>query len=382
MNDFYLSAYGSDEYAFVTSNPEYDGEYDNSISFKPNIKFEIKENTFFNKEGEFPFSDCTIKKIEFPATLKKIDSNAFRALSCLEEVIFSNGYSEEFGERLIIDKGAFSANGNFERSKKDYMGVKSKLSKVTLPDYVTLEIGYYNIDDKQSGHPPFWKTPWSENMLEYEFKQNAILIHTNSGFNGSIKYLFPNLKTANVKDMESIPVNYFKNHSSLEKVSNFENIKIIGNSAFENCSNLKEIKLDNVEKIGDNAFKGCISLTSITLNNIKSIGYAAFKDCRGLKEIKLNNAKVEIGKFAFENCSKLKCINIAGFIIEYGTINGCDSLEIENILNELKKQITKSSMFNSKEPLRTFSNMLTKKQPSIWRINGRRKNRKLISAWL
>ncbi len=381
MNDFYLSAYGSDKYTFVTSNSEYDGEYPNSIEFESNTKFEITKNTFFNKEIEFPFSDCMIKKIEFPVTLKKIGSNAFRALSCLEEVVFSNGYSEEFGERLIIGEGAFSANGNFERYKNDYTGGKSKLSKVILPDYVTLNIGCYDIDNK-SGHPPFWKTPWSENMFEYEFKQNAILIHTNTGSNASIKYLFPNLKTANVKDMESIPENYFKDYSSLVKVSNFENIKFIGNSAFENCSNLKEIKLDNVEKIGDNAFKGCISLTSITLNNIKSIGYAAFKDCRGLKEIKLNNAKVGIGKFAFENCSKLKCINISGFIIEYGTINGCDSLEIENILNELKKQITKSSMFNSKEPLRTFSNMLTKKQPSIWRINGRRKNRRLISAWL
>ena len=34
MNDFYLSAYGSDKYTFVTSNSEYDGEYPNSIEFE------------------------------------------------------------------------------------------------------------------------------------------------------------------------------------------------------------------------------------------------------------------------------------------------------------------------------------------------------------
>ena len=44
-------------------------------------------------------------------------------------------------------------------------------------------------------------------------------------------------------------------------------VKEIGHSAFENCTNLKNVDLGNIETLGFQVFKGCTSLTEITIPN-------------------------------------------------------------------------------------------------------------------
>ena len=58
----------------------------------------------------------------------------------------------------------------------------------------------------------------------------------------------------------------------------------IGDSAFEECSNLTSITIPNsVTSIGDYAFSGCSDLTSITIpDSVTSIGDYAFFGCSNL----------------------------------------------------------------------------------------------------
>jgi len=56
------------------------------------------------------------------------------------------------------------------------------------------------------------------------------------------------------------------------------NVRGIGDSAFEGCSNLFSVTIPNsVTNIGQSAFSGCSSLNSITIpNSVISIGSRAF----------------------------------------------------------------------------------------------------------
>ena len=91
-----------------------------------------------------------------------------------------------------------------------------------------------------------------------------------------------------------------------------DNVSIIGDHAFSNCSGLKSIQISNsVETIEDNAFFNCSGLTSLHVpDSVKIIKDSAFSKCSGLTSIKFSNNVTTIGKSTFAGCSSLKDIQI------------------------------------------------------------------------
>lgn len=90
-----------------------------------------------------------------------------------------------------------------------------------------------------------------------------------------------------------------------------ENVKYIGQRAFMNCSNLR-----NVEVLGQNrltiftgAFANCINLHSMDLSNVQEIGEQAFSNCYNLKNINNLNRLVKMSSTSFKNCRNLLYIN-------------------------------------------------------------------------
>ena len=86
----------------------------------------------------------------------------------------------------------------------------------------------------------------------------------------------------------------------------------IGDTAFEDCNSLIEIKLpETIKTIGSGAFSGCTSLSRINIpQNVYSIGGGAFMDCYNIKELKLPDGIKTIGNMTFYNCYSLETINI------------------------------------------------------------------------
>jgi len=69
-----------------------------------------------------------------------------------------------------------------------------------------------------------------------------------------------------------------------------DHVEIIGNSAFDDCSNLISIDLNKVQIIDDWAFHGCDFLDEIFVpSNVKEIGKYAFGSCDSLKEINVDS---------------------------------------------------------------------------------------------
>ena len=75
----------------------------------------------------------------------------------------------------------------------------------------------------------------------------------------------------------------------------------IGMSSFENCRNIQTLILD-VKNIGKYAFKDCKSLHTCNFDNVESISENAFENCSNLTELRLNSNLKQIGRGAFKGC--------------------------------------------------------------------------------
>ena len=114
-----------------------------------------------------------------------------------------------------------------------------------------------------------------------------------------------------------------------------EGVRRIGDSAFEECESLEEIKLPkSVTEIGAYAFLGCSSLKEVEIPvGVKEIKSGVFSGCTSLTEIKLPDTITQIGSSAFENCKCLEAIEIPECVtkIESGAFRKCVNLQKINI---------------------------------------------------
>lgn len=101
--------------------------------------------------------------------------------------------------------------------------------------------------------------------------------------------------------VESIADNAFAGNKQLRYVNLPDTISFIGENAFRNCVNLKEVcryySPDIELVIGARAFQGCFSLSKVYLNNISELGEQAFQFCGSLE------------RFPFADCKNLTTFN-------------------------------------------------------------------------
>ena len=112
-------------------------------------------------------------------------------------------------------------------------------------------------------------------------------------------------------------------------------ITSVGDSAFENCTNLETVELaESVERIGDSAFERC-RLTELTLpESLRKLGDNAFAYCTKLKEVVLPGSLTYIGAWAFSSCTSLSKVEAADVAAELlfdgGVFKGCTALADEH----------------------------------------------------
>ncbi len=146
----------------------------------------------------------------------------------------------------------------------------------------------------------------------------------------------------------------FYQSKSLSRIVIPKSVGIIGQYAFQNCSNLQNVSFESNGSDGltidDNAFNGCSSLISVYLpSRLTTIGASAFLGCAELKFFApeedatveeresvdiaapyvLPENLVSIGASAFSGCKALTEVAISSKVTAIGNnaFNGCESLQ-------------------------------------------------------
>jgi len=131
------------------------------------------------------------------------------------------------------------------------------------------------------------------------------------------------------KSLKTIGDGTFEN-SDIEVLEMAENPRTIGENAFHNCSELRELpSLQNVSKMGDSAFSGCKRLAvldnkhEINLTSLDSIHSYTFKDCTSINSFVLSSDLKSVGTDAFIDCTSLSAVNLPDDLIDipYGAFN-------------------------------------------------------------
>lgn len=181
--------------------------------------------------------------------------------------------------------------------------------------------------------------------LNYKIKENPILYEKTYE---DTKYSFNNLDATFYISGNGNCLN-FEGHSFVEWKKFFkgiwhvnvdENITSIGNLNFYQAYNLKDVTTsDSIEGIGSLSFAYCDKLKRFNSNknnvfimpkNLKVIGEAAFYECDNIKDLYLfNNIKI-ISDNAFGECNNLENIYF------YGTENEWNKIEKGNNFKNTK----------------------------------------------
>lgn len=193
-----------------------------------------------------------------------------------------------------------------------------------------------------------------ENLIALEVLDISMTDLANMPDRG-LRYTTPNKTLKRVvlpPNLVTIGSAAFENCAALEYID-IENTKIIGGSAFRNCTNLRKIKLGNsLQEIGMYAFYQChllqtveipgsvttlgkclfmnSGIASITIPaNIKQIPDGAFQDCKYLERITLHDDINDMGAYAFLRCRALEKIKIPTGVkvLKHNMFDGCGSLQ-------------------------------------------------------
>ncbi|MFR5971726.1 MAG: leucine-rich repeat domain-containing protein [Clostridium sp.] len=202
-----------------------------------------------------------------------------------------------------------------------------------------------------------------KSLKTVEFAEGATKIPNGLFENGSItsfvcpdsiveigKYAFENcsnLKEVKFSDkLEIIGERAFYNCDKIQKIELPKSLKEMRNGynggVFSNCSGLKKINIPKSLKEGNLAFEGCSLLNEIEWEDgITKIPDGLFKNCAGLENVKIPDTVTEIGRYAFENCDNLEDVVLSEKmgILDEGAFYDCDKIqeiELPNSLKEMK----------------------------------------------
>lgn len=186
--------------------------------------------------------------------------------------------------------------------------------------------------------------------------------------------------------LEEISNGAFSGCVKLKNVNLPLSLKIVGKDAFLDCDNINEINhpclnitrqfyinncnkelesyLDksadhihipeSVTKIGDRAFSNCVNLKEITIpSSVVELGEGIFYNCTSLKKVIIPSSITKICDGTFANCTSLKKIIIPDSVtsIENHAFSGCinlEEVELPQSLTSWRNNIEKTIPFEER----------------------------------
>ncbi len=107
------------------------------------------------------------------------------------------------------------------------------------------------------------------------------------------------------ENVDTIPAMTFLDCIQLIEVVGHEKLKKIERSAFYECTSLRSVtKMTCVIEIGEYAFNNCSALSELEFDKLEIIGHGAFDHCKSLKSINMTSAR-RVCFGAFDGCDAL-----------------------------------------------------------------------------
>ena len=242
---------------------------------------------------DFFLQDTALKEITIPNTVKTISANAFLGAKKLETINFESG-NEELPLTIVDGTGG---SGAFTQC--------ISLREIEFPER-TVKIGIAAFD------------------IGYGYTSSLKKVKIPASVTEIGKYAFQGCGTLETVEfaigskLKTIGDSAFVNSWNLKNINLPEGLVTIGSQAFQNTG-LTEVTLPSTVTSIGNAFNSCNSLRKITIGDgVTSIPAGAFLDCKFLSEVNLGDSVTSIGKIAFANCVSLEEITLGDNVATIG----------------------------------------------------------------
>lgn len=222
------------------------------------------------------FKNCSkIASLVVPDTVNSIGFAAFNGCSGLKII-------------SLPFVGKYRSGGNYAEGLYGYVFGTDSYFGGTKVDFGTFDDKNY-----KNGYKP-----------EQKYHQYYIPIHLTSVI---------------ITNASSFNYHAFFNCSMIQDLTLNQEVIILGEGSFANCSSLATLALPYAESIPTAAFEGCTSLTQFTINEyVSSIGDYAFKGCKNLMrmnseddgEFVIPKNVFYIGYEAFNGVANMKSLTI------------------------------------------------------------------------
>lgn len=233
-----------------------------------------------------------LKKVYIPSTFT--GENFISGCPSIEEFIVAEGntaYSTENGNLYYKLSNGYKRLVYYINKEED---------TYTFPEGVIGVMGdaFHNSPNIKVINAHKNMTAFNENYLGLPNLEEINVDSENSYYESENGILFFKRKTEIVR----MPINHKATTYTIP-----ETVTSIGQSAFEGCVNLTELKMsDSVTDMSVSVFKNASNLESVILSdNIKAIRSSSFSGCSKLSEVNIPSKVTSIDEKAFEKCALL-----------------------------------------------------------------------------
>ena len=288
------------------------------------VQFPEKLQTIEN----YCFYIAKIKEINLPASIRTIDSCAFRTCTELTTVIFPEGLKSLADE---VFRGCYRLTTVvFPNTLKSLGGGVF----TDCPD--TIDISFSNSSNLKFDKDNYWITDKQNEFLSQCLSDNDNYTIPNTFKTIGISAFYKKSKLNKIffddnSQLESIGSQAFFMCTNLEIFQFPKLLQTIGPSAFANCTHLSNAnfsQLTNLQTIDVSAFENCTSLTSIIFSSKLSLAEKAFYNCDGIVDLLLGDNLCKIGRQCFQYCISIDSVFIPQSCktIEEYAFDGCISI--------------------------------------------------------